>query len=89
MSHLLYLDSLLLIQQSSTCRITLPLKIWTIFAKYQLARKKLNMQLATLGYTEKWIEYNFLDKKTFDLQLKAFEEEADQDTAPFRYRTFY
>jgi hypothetical protein len=46
------------------------------------------MQLASLGYTDKWIEYNFLDKKTFDLQLKAFEQAEDKNTANFRYRTF-
>ena len=46
------------------------------------------MDLSTLGYTDKWIEFKFLSKEVFQQQLAEFEKEKDESTEHFRHRIF-
>ena len=41
-----------------------------------------------LGYTQKWLEYNFLNKKILTAQLAEFEKADEQNTAHYRYTSF-
>lgn len=48
----------------------------------------MNIELTKLGYTEKWIRFSFLDKKTLEKQLINFENGDDPNTEHFRYQSF-
>lgn len=46
------------------------------------------MKLATLGYTQKWIDYKFLTPKAFKEQLEEFELGEDETAELLRFDTF-
>jgi hypothetical protein len=46
------------------------------------------MDLAKLGYTQKWMEYGFLTEEALNLQLVEFDKGEDPNTEHYRYRTF-
>ena len=46
------------------------------------------MDLAKLGYTKKWIEYDFLDEKQISTQIALFEKVKDQNAGDYRSQSF-
>ena len=46
------------------------------------------MDILKLGYTKKWIEFNFLTEKTLSKQIVEFEKEEFKNAVPFRYASF-
>lgn len=46
------------------------------------------MNLSKLGYTKKWIDFNFLDEETLSKQLADFEKGGDKGIEQYRYTSF-
>ncbi len=46
------------------------------------------MKLQDLGYTNKWIEYGFIDLEIIKIQLDEFNKGNDLNAEHYRYRTF-
>lgn len=46
------------------------------------------MNLSSLGYTKKWLEFGLLNETLFNEQLQEFENGDDQNIEHFRYYTF-
>lgn len=44
--------------------------------------------LRRLGYTQKWIDYGFLDRKALEEQILEFESGHDPNTEHYRFRRF-
>lgn len=46
------------------------------------------MDILKLGYTKKWIDYNFLNEDTFSKQIVEFDKEEHKTAEHYRYSSF-